>query len=189
MATIREQLEVEARGYETTRLRIDNAGTFSEADARALQGHARSMVRLIDAMRLLADSPEAAKFLSGLAGMHPGNGGVIPSSGAGRRNVVGAGSALTSLAFGAEEMKALQAGAQDRRITKAAITSTTAPMAGIPQYDVSVFPYLRDRQRLLDLIPTKPTEAPSIHYFSGTTAASAAAAVAQGAAKPESSPV
>jgi HK97 family phage major capsid protein len=86
-------------------------------------------------------------------------------------------------------MKALQSGALDRRITKASISSTTAPMSAVPAYDTSVFPYLRDRQRLLDLIPVKPTEAPAIHYFSGTTAASAAAAVAQGAAKPESSPV
>ena len=35
-------------------------------------------------------------------------------------------------------------------------------MAGFPQYDVSVFPYLRDSQRLLDLIPTRATEAPSM---------------------------
>ena len=185
MATIREQLEIQARGYEETRLRIDEAGVFSEADARALQGHAQGMVRLVEAMKTPADSPEGAKLL-GLAGMHPGNGDVPALSSAGRRSVVGAGSALTSLAFDSASMKALQSGAQDRRITRAAITSTTAPMAGIPQYDVSVFPYLRDRQRL---IPTKPTEAPSIHYFSGTTAASASAAVAQGAAKPESSPV
>ena len=36
-------------------------------------------------------------------------------------------------------------------------------MAGLPQYDVSVFPYLRDRQRLLDVIPIKPSETPSVH--------------------------
>ncbi len=39
------------------------------------------------------------------------------------------------------------------------------------------------------MIPQQLTEAPSVHYFSGTTAASGATAVAEGAAKPESTPV
>ena len=146
----------------------------------ALNAHRLRVNELVEAMCLPADSPQAAKFLGGLAGMYPGNSGVIPSSCPDRRSVVSAGSALTTLAFGADAMKALQTGAQDRRITKTAITSTTAPMAGLPQYDVSVFPFLRDRQRRLDVIPIKPTEAPSIRCFSGTTAASAAAAAAQG---------
>ncbi len=97
---------------------------------------------------------------------------------------------VATLTFTREQLADLQRGALNRRVTaKAAITSTTAPMAGIPEYETNVFPYLRDKARILDLIPRKTTQAPSIHYFKGTTAASAAAAVAQGAAKPESSPV
>ena len=48
---------------------------------------------------------------------------------------------------------------------------------------------MRDKPRVSNLIPTERTDAPTVFYFRGTTAASAAAAVAEGAAKPESSPV
>jgi hypothetical protein len=62
-------------------------------------------------------------------------------------------------------------------------------MAGVSQFPVNFFPYLRDAGRILDLIPQGRTNAPAVHYFTGTTAASAAAAVSEGAAKPESTPV
>lgn len=78
-----------------------------------------------------------------------------------------------------------------RPITEAAtkaITVTGVPQAAIPQYAVDVFPFLRDRPRLRALIPTEQTDRPSVTYYRGLTAASAAAAVAEGADKPESSP-
>jgi hypothetical protein len=62
-------------------------------------------------------------------------------------------------------------------------------MAGVAQYQLNPFPYPRDAGRILDLIPQERTNAPAVHYFAETTAATAAAAVAEGAAKPESTPV
>jgi HK97 family phage major capsid protein len=201
MPTLREQMETSARAWKSDfdaySERVAEGKIAPTEDVGRMSIHAAKMAGYIRAMSQPAPDQGTRNMLEGIGAsgsglMEPTQDGHIPSSSA---PPVGAGSSgrrdsgVTSLAFGSEAMKALQAGALDRRITKASITSTTAPMAGIPQYDTSVFPYLRDRQRLLDLIPTKPTEAPAIHYFSGTTAASAAAAVAQGAAKPESSPV
>ena len=93
------------------------------------------------------------------------------------------------LSFSREQVADLQRGALNRQVTtKAAITSGTAAMGAVPQYQLQPFPFLRDKQRILDLISQQRTEAPAVHYFKGTTAASAATAVAEGAAKPESTP-
>ncbi len=62
-------------------------------------------------------------------------------------------------------------------------------MSAVGDYRMTPFPFLRDKPRVANLIPVERTGAPTVFYFRGTTAASAAAAVAEGAAKPESSPV
>lgn len=72
---------------------------------------------------------------------------------------------------------------------KATISGTQAPMSQAIQYDFTEWPFLRDAARILDLIPVKPASGSKIDYFRATTGATAAAAVAEGAAKPESSPV
>lgn len=92
--------------------------------------------------------------------------------------------------FSKDALEALQKGALDRRTvnTKDAITVTDAPMSGVGQYVMDVFPFLRDRARVLDLIPTVTTENPTVFYFRGTVAASAADSVAAGANKPYSEP-
>ncbi len=92
------------------------------------------------------------------------------------------------LAFTKAQLAELhQAGGQ--RQTKAVISTTESPMSNQIRYDLTEFPFLRDAARILEHIPVVPTDLPRIHYFKGTTGASAAAAVAEGAAKPESSPV
>ena len=72
---------------------------------------------------------------------------------------------------------------------KVDIDSTDAPMAAVGDYRMTPFPFLRDKPQVANLIPVERTDAPTVFYFKGSTAASAAAAVAEGAAKPESSPV
>lgn len=72
---------------------------------------------------------------------------------------------------------------------KATISGTQAPMAQAIQYDFTEWPFLRDQARILDLLPVKPATGSKIDYFRATAGATAAAAVAEGAAKPESSPV
>ncbi len=62
-------------------------------------------------------------------------------------------------------------------------------MSAVGDYRMTPFPFLRDKPRVANLIPVERTDAPTVFYFRGITAASAAAAVAEGAAKPESSPV
>ena len=79
--------------------------------------------------------------------------------------------------------------AQDGHFIKAEIDSTDSPMSAVGDYRMTPFPFLRDKPRVANLIPVERTDAPTVFYFRGTTAASAAAAVAEGAAKPESSPV
>ena len=97
---------------------------------------------------------------------------------------------LAQLTFSNEQLVELQKGALNRTVTtKASISAATASMAGVAQYQLNPFPYLRDAGRILDLIPQERTNAPAVRYFAETTAAAAAAAVAEGAAKPESTPV
>ncbi len=72
---------------------------------------------------------------------------------------------------------------------KAAISTTEAPMAAIPMYDRSPFPFLRDRVRVLDALPSVGTQAPSVTYYKLTTGAVNAATVAEGATKPTSNPI
>jgi HK97 family phage major capsid protein len=74
-------------------------------------------------------------------------------------------------------------------LSKAAINSTDAPQAQIPYYVPTPFPYLREQTRVIDHIPTEPTDRPFIDYYVLSTPASGAATVAEGDVKPTSSPV
>lgn len=90
--------------------------------------------------------------------------------------------------FTRDDVAHLQKAAIDRRIATKAVSTTQSPMSLVGDYRMSPFPYLRDRTRILDLIPTEQTDAPTVFYFRATTAAAAAAAVDEGANKPESTP-
>ncbi len=101
----------------------------------------------------------------------------------------GRGLRMPSLDFSDAHVKAMHLAAQSGHYYKANIDSVGAPMAAVGEYQLTPFPFLRDKARVASLIPTQRTEAPMVFYFRGSTAASAAAAVAEGAAKPESTPV
>lgn len=92
------------------------------------------------------------------------------------------------LAFTKAQLSELHQAAGNRG-SKAVISTTESPMSNQIRYDLTEFPFLRDAARVLEHIPVAQTDQPRIHYFKGTTGATAAAAVAEGAAKPESSPV
>ena len=93
------------------------------------------------------------------------------------------------LDFSLKQVEDMHAAAQRAYHFKAEIDSTDSPMSAVGDYRMTPFPFLRDKPRVANLIPVERTDAPTVFYFRGTTAASAAAAVAEGAAKPESSPV
>ena len=94
-----------------------------------------------------------------------------------------------ALDFSMNQVQEMHKAAQSAFHFKAEIDSAEAPMSAVGDYKLSPFPFLRDKPRVANLIPVERTDAPTVFYFRGSTAASAAAAVAEGAAKPESSPV
>ena len=96
---------------------------------------------------------------------------------------------VPALDFSMKQVQDMHTAAQHAYHFKAEIDSTDSPMSAIGDYRMTPFPFLRDKPRVANLIPTEATHHPTVFYFKGTTAASAAAAVAEGAAKPESSPV
>ncbi|MCU1370242.1 MAG: hypothetical protein JWO77_1436 [Ilumatobacteraceae bacterium] len=65
---------------------------------------------------------------------------------------------------------------------------SAAPMATIPAYNTSPYPYRREPVRLAALMPVQTVEATTATYYTASAAASAAATVAVGATKPESTP-
>jgi HK97 family phage major capsid protein len=94
-----------------------------------------------------------------------------------------------SLGFTRADIGELQKAALKRQTLAKTVSSTQSPMSNEIDYRHPPLPFLRDAVRILDLIPVERTEQPRLHYFRLTTAASAATAVAEGAAKPESTPV
>lgn len=96
---------------------------------------------------------------------------------------------VPALDFNMNQVRMMHAAAQSATHYKADIDSVDAPMAAVGDYRMTPYPFLRDKPRVANLIPVERTDAPTVFYFKATTAASAAAAVAEGAAKPEPSPV
>jgi HK97 family phage major capsid protein len=95
------------------------------------------------------------------------------------------------LAFSDEQLKSLHNAITERRplaVQSKTVSTTEGPQAAAVQYRFSDFPYLRDKMRVLDVIPQEPTTATQVTYFRALAAASAAGAVAEGASKPESTP-
>ena len=132
---------------------------------------------ILDKVRNLRDTEQLTKAIEDMNGQL--NMASLPSKSRG----------VPALDFSTQQVKSMQEAAQSGHFFKADIDSTDAPMAAVGDYRMTPFPFLRDKPRVASLIPTERTDAPTVFYFKGTTAASAAAAVAQGAAKPESSPV
>jgi len=99
---------------------------------------------------------------------------------------------LPPVAFGEPQLREAHAGVLERRATSVtAVESravTAAPMSVVSDYRYEPVAFAREPTRVASYMPTQPTEAASVTFYRGTTAASAAATVAEGAAKPESTP-
>lgn len=148
-----------------------------EREGRGLTKSERERAeRVLERVGEMRDTEQLSKAIADMNGQLNRGGSTTKSRGA------------PALDFSTQQVKAMQDAAQSGHFFKADIDSTDAPMAAVGDYRFSPFAFLRDRQRVSNLIPTEPTDAPMVHYFRGSTAASAAAAVAEGAAKPESSP-
>lgn len=96
-----------------------------------------------------------------------------------------------NLLLGEAELKGLQQAGLERQAisVKAPVDSVGAPMAAVSGYQYSpLSPFLRESQRVASLLPSVATSSPSVTYFRGLTGATSAAPVAEGAAKPESTP-
>src|SRR5918999_1069521 len=96
-----------------------------------------------------------------------------------------------AMGWDGSQLKALHSAIVERRplaIQAKTVATTDAPQSTVPSYRLTDFPYLRDRMRVLDVIPAEPTTATTVNYFRALTAASAATSVAEGALKPESTP-
>jgi HK97 family phage major capsid protein len=92
------------------------------------------------------------------------------------------------LQFKESELAELHHAALSGNFMRKTITSDDSPMSTVPGYSRNVLPLLRDKARISDLIPSQQTSRPSEYYFRALTGATAAAPVAEGADKPESSP-
>jgi HK97 family phage major capsid protein len=90
-----------------------------------------------------------------------------------------------------EQMKSLHTAALERRpmsFGAKLVTTTEAPQATRVTYRLTDFPYMRDAMRVLDYLPVEETPTPQVTYYRALNAASAAAPVAEGVAKAESTP-
>ena len=67
-----------------------------------------------------------------------------------------------------------------------AVMSTSAGISAYPPQQADVVPIARRRPVVADLMPSTDTQAPAIIYLEQTTATNAAASVAEGASKPQS---
>ena len=145
MPTLREQMENSARAWKTDfddySAKVAEGKVAPNGEVGRMSLHAAKMAGLIRVMSQPAQDQATRNMLEGIGAsgsglMEPTPDGLISSPSASQVGTSSSGrkaSGVTSLAFDREAMKALQHGALDRRITKASITSTTAPMAGIPQ--------------------------------------------------------
>jgi hypothetical protein len=91
-----------------------------------------------------------------------------------------------------DQLKSLHRAVTERRplsIGAKLVSTTQAPQSTVPEYKMTDFPMLRDAVRVLDHLPVEGTESPQVKYFRATTAASGATSMAEGATKPESTPV
>jgi len=99
---------------------------------------------------------------------------------------------LPRIAFGDEQLREAHAGLlQNRPVTIVAEQRAIVapPMSTVADYKLDPVTFAREPVRVASFIPTQLTTAASVVYMRGSTAASAAATVAEGAAKPESTPL
>jgi HK97 family phage major capsid protein len=183
-------------------LRRDIAALGQQAEALLADNRKSMTIKQAELSRIKSDLQSKAFDLSRAesAGRPPGDVAFWGGMDSERQELGGDTSQPGSLGapplnFSANDVKALFEAVGDRKSLslraegKAAVNSTDAPMAAIPAYDRTPFPFLRDRVRVLDAIPSVLTESPFVNYFKLTTGAVNAATVAEGATKPTSTPV
>ena len=154
-----------------------NLVNLAERQGRSLtENERRSAESALKEVRAIRDHQQLVKMIEG-----------YNASSMGRAPLKSRG--VPALDFSMQQVKMMHEAAQGGYFYKATIDTPAAPMSEIGDYRVSPFPFLRDRARVASLIPTEQTSHPTVFYYRGSTAASAAAAVAQGAVKPESSPI
>ena len=149
-----------------------------EREGRAITKAERARAELVlERVRDLRDTEQLTKAINEMNGSL--NLASLPSKSRG----------VPALDFSMKQVQDMHTAAQHAYHFKAEIDSTDSPMSAVGDYRMTPFPFLRDKPRVANLIPVERTDAPLVFFFKGSTAASAAAAVAEGTAKPESSPV
>lgn len=181
--TTREQLEAALSDLNAFVSECDQKHRLSDDDTRQLNqksAKVSALVAQVKAANLNTPAPPSGFDYSDL-------GSVANAKAPRRTETFGA----PSLDITEKTIEDLHTAALGRHVlVKAAVDSAEAPMSLAGDYRTnSVFPWLRDKPRLLNFIPTERTDAPTVHYYRATAGATAAAAVAEGANKPESSPV
>jgi len=131
-------------------------------------------------------SPSATSAMFDAAGLSLGGAGEQSIKRSGDHSI----REFAPLNFRESDLDQLHKGVVNRQmVTKAAITSTTAPMSAVGSYQRDeVYGFARDMVRIADLIPAEMTESPVVFNYRSLAAASAATVVAEGGDKPESSP-
>lgn len=100
---------------------------------------------------------------------------------------------LPPIHFDDEALHGLHRGLLENRLTSVRASAretravTAVPMAGIPSYG-TVAGFDREPSRIASLMPSQPVDHVQVTFYTQPTAASAAAPVAAGALKPESTP-
>jgi HK97 family phage major capsid protein len=188
MPTTRERLEAKVAEMKTFSDHVDAAG------GNARPGDVATLNRMADEVRSLVQLVHGQKAVDDLAGRGDGLGLAAAQLG----DLGGTGSKATgpsslgapALDFTHDDVKALHEAAVARTAASVSVkvASGDAPMSTIGDYKISPYPWLRDRTRILDLLPSQPTTAPSVWFHAATAGATAAAATAEGADKPESAP-
>lgn len=193
MKTTRERLEravVELRSFNDT-VEARSARGVSNTDADQLDKMGKDVGQLVSLYKgeqviEAAGAPGADQYgnlnLSDLASP----GGFSPA-----RKSTGTPGA-PPFTFSRDEIEGLRQAAAGHQMKSVFLnmktSSVNVPMSTVPDYRTTVFPFLRDKARILDHIPLENTTAPTIFYHRGSVAASQADTVAEGANKPLSSP-
>jgi HK97 family phage major capsid protein len=177
MLTKKEQLE-EALGKVQAMCSTAEGREFSASEKKEVNGllaKARDLKAKIEAEDAIKSFGDQVGFPIGQKGITPFSSKQSPGSAA--------------LTLSTKDVKDIQEAAISGTFLRKAVTTTQAPFSTIPQFDQDVVALARDKTRLLSFIPAEQTDAPTVNYYRATTGATAAAAVAEGANKPESNPV
>ena len=178
-------IEADLRAAVTESRVIEKAGATS-TDYAAM---ARKLETLGDELTM-AKSPYAGLF--GGAGAEAPPPGYVPRGTVGRSfGVTAQTGQAPPVSFGEDQIAELYSNlVSGKSVTieaKATTASGSVPMSTVPDFRLSPVGYRREPTRVLNLLRTSNTDRAEVDYFRVTTPAAAAAAVAEGADKPESS--